>query len=895
MSGYRSRSDSRRGRGRPSRGGHARNYNYQYGDYNQKYNYYDNRGYNNYDYNYNYAHGYNNHGYDNHGYVNHGYNTNRQSQYPQHQQPQRVNVTTAEAIKNPKTENLSGLNEANVPNHHRIEKDETKTEHFEPKNAILNGLFERKSKIEEFQNKVQKPKKSLMKFKKKKTNKVNNQEVKNALSFDDDDDDANIEHYHATASGGDDNTAAGSNDSYNNKSARMNDNKSMGDISVHDDIDLLLDKMSSDVGQKKISIQESDDERVAVNDDISLPVKPKRDIPYHEPSNIPFVKKFYNECEEIKNIPESEINAFRISNGIYVKNSNIRPIFQWSQLGIPSIIYDTLMLLGYDKPSPIQSESLPKIMSGSDFIGIAKTGSGKTISFLLPLFRLLFGNKSDKISGFSEPRAIIITPTRELTVQIGKTCRPFTDAMALKVVKCYGGQSISVQIGELKKGCDVVIGTPGRIIDLLCSNNGKILNLSKIQYFVMDEADRMFDLGFEPQIEKIVEQCRPERQNVLFSATFPNKMQWLARRMTNNPIEVTIGSKNVVNEDIEQSFEVIQENGDKFNKLLEILGQHYHDGNKILIFVERQSTCDSIVKKMIKRGYPVMSLHGGKEQHERDGIIKDFRSGVIDIIIATSVAARGLDVQDLNLVVNFDSPSHLEDYVHRVGRTGRAGKKGLAITLLERDDRVLPDLVKMLKKSGKDVPLEVMELYNEVENQNTINNDSTTNHATTNQHRKKFSGYSGHGLEQLQQRREVQNNAERKAFAVNEDDDDGGAGDGEANSFGEDLKINVHTGSGESNMFRIERPTPEEAQVSLVGLSPDTRRLVTSPETVSQLSEMGVTVAVRGSASKGDLHLYMEGSAVGVDRGVVFIRREVSRSLEEANGVTRKGGKYSVV
>ncbi|ONH72733.1 hypothetical protein BOH78_3649 [Pichia kudriavzevii] len=140
MSGYMSRSDSRRGRGRPSRGGHARNYNYQYGDYNQKYNYYDNRGYNNYDYNYNYAHGYNNHGYDNHGYDNHGYNTNRQSQYPQHQQPQRVNVTTAEAIKNPKTENLSGLNEANVPNHHRIENDETKTEHFETKNAILNGL-----------------------------------------------------------------------------------------------------------------------------------------------------------------------------------------------------------------------------------------------------------------------------------------------------------------------------------------------------------------------------------------------------------------------------------------------------------------------------------------------------------------------------------------------------------------------------------------------------------------------------------------------------------------------------------------------------------------------------------------------------------------------------------
>lgn len=239
------------------------------------------------------------------------------------------------------------------------------------------------------------------------------------------------------------------------------------------------------------------------------------------------------------------------------------------------------------------------------------------------------------------------------------------------------------------------------MIDILC--NGKITNLRRVTYLVMDEADRMFDMGFEPQINHIVHSTRPDRQTVLFSATFPRRVEMLARQVLTKPVEIQVGGRSIVNKDINQLVEV-RPDSEKFLRLLEILGEWY-DWGKVLIFVGSQDKCDSLFKDLIKHDYPCLSLHGAKDQMDRESTISDFKNDVCKILIATSIAARGLDVKDLELVINFDAPNHYEDYIHRVGRTGRAGRKGCAITLISEDDaRYAPDLVKALELSQQSVP-----------------------------------------------------------------------------------------------------------------------------------------------------------------------------------------------
>lgn len=215
------------------------------------------------------------------------------------------------------------------------------------------------------------------------------------------------------------------------------------------------------------------------------------------------------------------------------------------------------------------------------------------------------------------------------------------------------------------------------MIDLLCANSGRVTNLKRVTYMVMDEADRMFDMGFEPQVMKIVNNVRPSRQTVLFSATFPRQMEALARKVLKKPLEITVGGRSVVCDDVNQIVEV-RENETKFVRLLEILGQLFNDegeeGASALIFVDRHEAADNLLRDLMRRGYPCQSLHGGKDQADRDSTIADFKSGVTNILIATSVAARGLDVKNLKVVINYECPNHMEDYVHRVGRTGRDRK-----------------------------------------------------------------------------------------------------------------------------------------------------------------------------------------------------------------------------
>ncbi|KAK9168054.1 hypothetical protein Syun_000194 [Stephania yunnanensis] len=416
----------------------------------------------------------------------------------------------------------------------------------------------------------------------------------------------------------------------------------------------------------------------------------------------PFRKNFHIEVKEISRMTSEEVTAYRKQLELKLHGKDVpKPIKTWIQTGLTSKILDTIRKLGYEKPMSIQAQALPIIMSGRDCIGIAKTGSGKTLAFVLPMLRHI-KDQPPVVPG-DGPIALIMAPTRELVQQIHSDIKKFTKAIGVNSVPVYGGSGVAQQISELKRGAEVVVCTPGRMIDILCTSSGKITNLRRVTYLVMDEADRMFDMGFEPQITRIVQNTRPDRQTVLFSATFPRQVEILARKVLTKPVEIQVGGRSVVNKDIAQLVEVRPEN-ERFLRLLELLGEWYEKG-KILIFVHSQEKCDALFRDLLKHGYPCLSLHGAKDQTDRESTISDFKSNVCNLLIATSIAARGLDVKELELVINFDVPNHYEDYVHRVGRTGRAGRKGCAITFISEDDaRYAPDLVKALELSEQAVP-----------------------------------------------------------------------------------------------------------------------------------------------------------------------------------------------
>ena len=439
----------------------------------------------------------------------------------------------------------------------------------------------------------------------------------------------------------------------------------------------------------------------------------KKDLPKVDHKAITydtFRKNFYVEVPELARMSQEEVTAVREELGsIKVKGKNCpKPIKTWAQCGMSSKVLDVIKKCNYEKPTPIQAQAIPAVMCGRDLIGIARTGSGKTLAFLLPLLRHVLDQPAlDYEDG---PLSLILSPTRELALQIYAECKKFCKPLKLQVVCVYGGTGISDQIADLKRGAEVVVCTPGRMIDMLAANNGKVTNMRRVTYVVLDEADRMFDMGFEPQVTKIISMIRPNRQTVMFSATFPRQMEALARKILTKPIEVQVGGRSVVCKDVEQSVIKIEETK-KFFKLLELLGI-YHTKGGVLVFVERQASADMVVRDLMKAGYPCMALHGGMDQFDRDTTIADFKKGVTGILVATSVAARGLDVKDLNLVVNYDCPNHYEDYVHRCGRTGRAGKKGNAYTFITpSQQRYTGEIIKALELSGASVPSDIEEMW----------------------------------------------------------------------------------------------------------------------------------------------------------------------------------------
>ncbi|KAK2752791.1 pre-mRNA processing RNA-helicase [Onygenales sp. PD_40] len=491
----------------------------------------------------------------------------------------------------------------------------------------------------------------------------------------------------------------------------------------------------------------------------------KKELPpvNHEKMNYePFRKNFYTEPVDLAELTEEEVASLRLElDGIKVRGVDVpKPVQKWSQCGLGVQTLDIIRKLNYESPTSIQSQAIPAIMSGRDVIGVAKTGSGKTVAFLLPMFRHIKDQRP--LENMEGPIGLIMTPTRELATQIHKECKPFLKALNLRAVCAYGGAPIKDQIAELKRGAEIIVCTPGRMIDLLAANAGRVTNLRRVTYVVLDEADRMFDMGFEPQVMKILGNVRPTRQTVLFSATFPRNMEALARKTLTKPVEIIVGGRSVVAPEITQIVEVRSEDT-KFVRLLALLGDLYADDQnedaRALIFVDRQESADSLLRDLMHKGYPCMSIHGGKDQIDRDSTIEDFKAGVFPILIATSVAARGLDVKQLKLVVNYDAPNHLEDYVHRAGRTGRAGNTGTAVTFLTEDqERYSVDISKALKQSGQPVPEPVQKLVN-----------SFIEKVKAGKEKASGSGFGGKGLERLDQERDAARNRERKTYKTGEE------------------------------------------------------------------------------------------------------------------------------
>ncbi|KAA8566859.1 hypothetical protein EYC84_009958 [Monilinia fructicola] len=491
----------------------------------------------------------------------------------------------------------------------------------------------------------------------------------------------------------------------------------------------------------------------------------KKDIPtinYAKLDLPPFRKNFYTEPAELADMTEAELNDLRLElDGIKVAGKDVpKPVQKWSQCGLDVKSLEVIRKLDYERPTSIQMQAIPAIMSGRDVIGVAKTGSGKTIAFLIPMFRHIRDQRP--LEGSDGPVGLIMTPTRELATQIHKECKPFLKAMGLRAVCAYGGASIKDQIADLKRGAEIIVCTPGRMIELLAANSGRVTNLRRVTYVVLDEADRMFDMGFEPQVMKIFNNIRPNRQTILFSATMPRIMDALAKKTLQSPVEIVVGGRSVVAPEITQIVEVREEK-EKFHRLLELLGELYNadEDARTLIFVDRQEKADDLLKDLMRKGYPCMSIHGGKDQVDRDSTIDDFKAGVVPILIATSVAARGLDVKQLKLVVNFDAPNHLEDYVHRAGRTGRAGNTGTAVTFItEEQEQYSVGIAKALEQSGQEVPDRLNEMRKSYK-------DKVKSGV-----KKESSGFGGKGLERFDAEREATKARERKIHKLSGDDDE---------------------------------------------------------------------------------------------------------------------------
>lgn len=346
---------------------------------------------------------------------------------------------------------------------------------------------------------------------------------------------------------------------------------------------------------------------------------------------------------------------------------------------------------GYTQPTVIQSQAIPLVLEGGDLLAGSQTGTGKTAGFTLPLLQNLMNKATIKSAGFT--RALILTPTRELAIQVEESVRDLSKYVGLKSMAIFGGVSINTQADRVRKGVDIIVATPGRLLDLISQ---KIVDLSRIEILVLDEADRMLDMGFIHDIRKVLKLLPQKRQNLLFSATFSNEIKKLANDLLNSPKMIEAARVNSAVDAISQVIHPVDSK--RKSELLAFLIKT-NDWKQVLVFMRTKHAANRLAEKLGKDGITAMAIHGNKSQGARTRALEDFKNGAVRVLVATDIAARGLDIDQLPHVVNFDLPNVPEDYVHRIGRTGRAGHSGEAISLVCIDEhKLLSDIERLLKR-----------------------------------------------------------------------------------------------------------------------------------------------------------------------------------------------------
>ncbi len=365
----------------------------------------------------------------------------------------------------------------------------------------------------------------------------------------------------------------------------------------------------------------------------------------------------------------------------------------FEQLNLIEPLLKAIKTEGYTNPTPIQEQSIPVVLEKKDLLAIAQTGTGKTAAFALPILQLLHGNRTSPRT----LKSLILSPTRELAIQIGESFASYGKHTGLKHTVVFGGVPVGSQISALRNGVDILIATPGRLLDLL---NQRALNLAHIEIFVLDEADRMLDMGFINDVKKITAKIPQKKQTLFFSATMPSEISGLANGILNNPVRVEVTPISSTVEKITQAVYPVEKK-DKPSLLIHLLKDKKM--TSVLVFTRTKHGADKLVKVLSRASISSAAIHGNKSQNARQKALSFFKEGKIRVLVATDIAARGIDVDQLSYVVNFDLPNQAETYVHRIGRTGRAGLSGNALSFCDHEER--PFLQDIIKLTAQKIPL----------------------------------------------------------------------------------------------------------------------------------------------------------------------------------------------
>ncbi|WP_261314624.1 DEAD/DEAH box helicase [Vibrio hangzhouensis] len=369
---------------------------------------------------------------------------------------------------------------------------------------------------------------------------------------------------------------------------------------------------------------------------------------------------------------------------------NAEALTSFDDFAFNDTLNQNLEALNYTSPTPVQARAIPHLMEGKDMLAGAQTGTGKTAAFGLPLIQQLIDVPKLREANSKVIRSLVLTPTRELAQQVFDNLVPLAKSTGLKVVVAYGGTSMGVQTKNLKGGADILVATPGRLLDHQHVRN---ITLAECEFLILDEADRMLDMGFMPDLNRILRRLPKERQNMMFSATFEQRIKTLAHRIMNEPVEVQVTPANSTADTVKQMVYPVDKKR-KHELLAYLIGSR--NWQQVLVFTKTKQGSDALAKELKLDGIDAVSINGDKSQGARQKALDDFKSGKVRALIATDVAARGLDIQQLEQVVNFDLPYKAEDYIHRIGRTGRAGHEGFAVSLMSHDEHYLLEAIERL-------------------------------------------------------------------------------------------------------------------------------------------------------------------------------------------------------